>query len=41
MLTRKKYTELLQLYGGIDKLFEKQILIYDDPVKIFLEISLN
>jgi len=41
MLTRKKYMELEQMYDGLDKLLEAQILSYDDPVKIFLEISLN
>lgn len=40
-ITRPNYNELLQIYPNLNDLIRMHILEYDDPLKIFLEISLN
>lgn len=40
-IDRSNYNELLQIYSSLNELIKKHIMIYDDPLKIFLEISLN
>ena len=40
-LHRNDYQELLQQYQELNDLLKEHIRIYDDPLKIFLELSLN
>lgn len=40
-IDRANYNELLQIYSSLNDLIKKHIMVYDDPLKIFLEMSLN
>ena len=40
-INRANFIELLQLYPEISDLVKKYIQVYDDPLKMFLEIHLN
>lgn len=40
-INRPNYNELLQIYTNLNDLVKNNIMIYDDPLKIFLEMSLN
>ena len=40
-LHRNDYVELNQQYQELTEIIKKHIRIYDDPLKIFLEMSLN
>lgn len=40
-ITRQNYNELLQTYPVLNALIKKHVVEYDDPVKLFLEMSLN
>jgi len=40
-INRANYNELLQLYPDLTDLVKRNIMVYDDPLKVFLEISLN
>ena len=40
-INRQNYNELLQIYPSLNARFKDQIAFYTDPVKMFLEMSLN
>jgi CRP-like cAMP-binding protein len=40
-LNRQSYIELVQQYQGLNETMREYVQMYSDPVKIFLEISLN
>jgi hypothetical protein len=40
-LNHPSFQELVQNYQGISDTMKKFMMMYDDPVKVFLEISMN
>lgn len=40
-INRQNYNELLQIYPKLNELVREHIRQYDDPLKVFLEMSLN
>jgi len=40
-MDRSNYSELLQIYPNLNDYVRQHILLYDDPLKLFLEVSLN
>jgi len=40
-IDRTNYNELLQMYPELNDIAKKHIMKYDDPLKVFLEITLN
>jgi len=40
-INRQNYNELLQIYPLLNDIVRQHIRMYDDPLKVFLEISLN
>lgn len=40
-IDRSNYNELLQIYPNLNELVKNHILVYDDPLRIFMEISMN
>jgi len=40
-ISREKYSELIEIYPQLNDYVSKHILKYDDPLKLWMEISLN
>ena len=40
-LDRANYNELLQIYPNLNELIKSHFLLYDDPLRIWMEISMN
>ena len=40
-IDRSGYSELLQIYPSLNEYAKEHIVLYNDPLKVFLEISLN
>ena len=40
-LDRANYNELLQMYPNLNDLIKSHLILYDDPLKMWMEISMN